>query len=438
MTLHRDRRTRPSAIRQMTMSAAAMSLALCCAPHAARAAGFQNMGQSATATAMGSMGTANPDEPNASFYNSANLALREGFEIYLGDTVLLPSSSYRRLDGSQQSETVAQVFPPPNAHLGYAIDLGDAGRLGLGFGLTLPYGLGIEWEDGWDGEALIISQDLQTYNLNPNVSYKLPGVDLAFGLGAQIYRSNVRLERDVVLRDDTQVRSIIAGSGPGYGVTASTMYKPTASLSLGLNYRSAATLDIDGRARFEGEEDTPFEQTFTDQRGTTSINLPHTFTFGTGWRHERLFVGVDVNYTTWSRYQQTVLEFSEPCQQGSQTCDPSVDTTDPPTTVILNNWNDAMAFRLGVEFEAIERLKLRAGFAYDMTPVPDQTLSPSLPDNDRAVVSAGLGYSFKGARADFGYQFVNALERRVEETNNLPGVYKTSAHVLGLNLGYGF
>jgi long-subunit fatty acid transport protein len=58
------------------------------------AAGFQNMSQSATANGMAAMGTANPDEPNASFYNAAALAQREGFEIYIGDTILIPETTY--------------------------------------------------------------------------------------------------------------------------------------------------------------------------------------------------------------------------------------------------------------------------------------------------------------------------------------------------------
>jgi long-subunit fatty acid transport protein len=61
-----------------------------------------------------------------------------------------------------------------------------------------------------------------------------------------------------------------------------------------------------------------------------------------------------------------------------------------------------------------------------------------LPGNDRAIVSLGLGYSIAGVRADVGYQFVNALEREVVDTNNLPGIYKTKAHVIGINLGYGY
>lgn len=420
----------------------AASLTLCGAllghSHTAHAAGFQNMSQSATANAMGSMGTANPDEPNASFYNAANLALRDGFEIYVGDTILLPGSSYEPLGGGEQTSTVKRVFPPPNLHIGLPIDLKGAGRLGIGLGVTLPYGLGITWPDDWAGRAIIVSQDLQTYNINPNLSYKLPNTDLALAVGAQIYHANVRLERDAILRDDTSVRSIIAGDGQGYGATAALMYKPTEHISLGLNYRSAVTLDIKGKARFEGEENTPFEQTFTDQDGSTSIPIPHALTLGVGWTYEKLFLGLDVNYTTWSRYDQIVLEFSEPCQAGSPTCDPSTDRTDPPATTITSNWNDAMAFRLGMQYEVVKNLKARAGFVYDMTPVPEQTLSPSLPDSNRAVVSTGLGYTVGGFRADFGYQFVKALRREVRDTDNLPGIYQTRAHVFGLNLGYGY
>ncbi|MEC9442194.1 MAG: outer membrane protein transport protein [Myxococcota bacterium] len=403
------------------------------------AAGFQNMSQSATANGMASMGTANPDEPNASFYNAAALAQREGFEIYIGDTILIPETTYEPLDGNgEAAQTISQIFPPPNAHVGMAIDLGSAGTLGVAAGLTLPYGAGIAWPEDWDGDYIIISQDLQTYNFNPNVSYKLPGKDLSFGAGAQIYRTNVRLVRDAILRDDTQVRSEITGSGWGFGGTAAVLYRPIKPLSIGLNYRSAVDLDIEGHAHFEGEENTAFERTFTDQAGSTVIPIPHALTLGVGYTYEKLFVGLDINYTTWSRYDQIVLEFSEPCREGSESCDPEVDATDPPPSTIESKWEDAIAFRLGLQYEAVENLKIRAGFAYDNTPIPEKTLSPSLPGNDRAIVSLGLGYSIAGVRADVGYQFVNALEREVVDTNNLPGIYKTKAHVIGINLGYGY
>ena len=401
----------------------------------AQAAGFQNMSQSATANAMGSMGTANPDEPNSSFYNPANMSFREGFNIYLGDTILLPTSTYTpNRPGAQTISTESAVFPPPNLHL--SMPFGQSG-FAAGLGLTLPYGLGITWDDDWDGRGTIITQQLQTFNLNPNVSYKLPGLDLSLAVGAQLYYSSVELKRKIILRDDTEVLAHLGGDGTGLGVTAALMYKPTSDLSVGLNYRSGATLSYTGQGSFTGQEGTPFESSFVDQAISTEISLPHALTLGVGYKLDKLFVGLDINYTTWSSYDRVDLKFSRPCATGSNTCDPATDQTDPPTSVIDAQWNDAFAFRFGLQYAVTDALKLRAGAVYDMTPVPDETVSPSLPDNNRAAFSLGAGYTLAGIRGDLGYQYVNAAQRTITNDTQ-PGIYKTTAHVIGLNLGYGF
>jgi long-chain fatty acid transport protein len=400
------------------------------------AAGFQNMSQSATANAMGSMGTANPDEPNASFYNPANMAFQESFNIYIGNTNLLPTSTYQAPGGSDTVSTQSRYFPPPNLHV--AMPISDTG-FAVGVGVTLPYGLGITWDDNWAGQYSIISQDLQTLNINPNVAYKIPGLDLSVAAGAQIYRSSVLLKRNIGLSSDgsEKVRAELGGAGGGYGFTASVMYKPTKNFNIGLNYRSGVKLSMDGRAHFTGEEGTPFEGAFADQDISTELNIPHTVALGLGFTHEKLFVGFDAVYTTWSDYERVNLKFSRPCPDGSATCEPG--ETNPPTSVILGNWTDTFSFRLGAQYAVTDDLKARVGLVYDMSPVPEETLSPSLPDNDRIAVSAGVGYTIADLiRADLGYQFVSALEREVKNNPNLPGTYKTTAHVLGINIGYGY
>lgn len=400
------------------------------------AAGFQNMSQSATATAMGSMGTANPDEPNSSFYNPANMAFRDSFNIYIGNTNLLPSSSWTSIDGEQSAETEFGYFPPPNLHL--AAPIGDTG-VAVGVGVTLPYGLGIAWDSNWVGQYAIVSQDLQTLNINPNVAYKIPGLDLAIAAGVQIYRSSVELNRNIGLSTDGEqkVSAQLGGAGGGIGFTASAMYKPTKQISIGLNYRSGVKLSMDGRAHFEGEEGTPFASTFVDQDISTELNIPHTVALGIGFTHEKLFVGFDAVYTTWSDYDRVELKFSRPCPEGSSTCEPG--ETNPPTTVILGDWEDVFAFRLGAQYSVSDDLDARVGLVYDLSPVPERTLAPSLPDNDRIAISAGVGYTIADLiRADLGYQFVNAIEREVVDNPNLPGTYSTTAHVIGVNLGYGY
>src|SRR5690606_12586201 len=132
------------------------------------------------------------------------------------------------------------------------------------------YGLGITWDENWEGRGAVITQQLQTLNVNPNVAYRLPMLDLSFAIGVEIYASSVELKRKTILRDDTEVTAHLGGNGTGFGMTASAMYKPSQALSIGLNFRSGATINYTGRANFSGEEGTPFESTFVDQDISTA------------------------------------------------------------------------------------------------------------------------------------------------------------------------
>ena len=71
-----------------------------------------------------------------------------------------------------------------------------------------------------------------------------------------------------------------------------------------------------------------------------------------------------------------------------------------------------------------------------MTPIPDETVSPSLPGNNRAVFSVGTGYTVAGFRGDIAYMLV-ATSRDIDNGNQ-DGTYKTTANIIGINVGYGF
>lgn len=393
-------------------------------PSVAFAAGFQNTSQSASANAMANAAVANKNEGNASFYNPAYMTQHEGLRLYIGDTIIAPSSSFEPADGGESVSTEAQIFPPPNLHLQYRF--GE--NLAAGVGMTFSYGLGIAWPDGWVGRENIISQDLQTANITPVVAYEIPGANLSVAAGAQIIRGTVQLEQDVRLPHDQFVRAQLGGAGFGFGGIAALYWEPTEELSVGFNYRSRADVKFtEGNVHFEGEEDTPLYTTFQDNSGETNILLPDAFALGVGYRLDKLFVEFDVNYTLWETYDKIVLD---------------IDTQGDPRALselrIISNWENAFAFRLGTSYDVTENLPIRFGVAYDRTPIPDETVNASLPGNDRVSAGIGTGYTFKGFRADVGYQFVNALTREIDNDRAPNGDYQTTAHVLGLNLGYGF
>ncbi len=395
------------------------------------AAGFAVTTHSGTATALGGVGTANSEEPNSSYFNPAAMTEKDALNIYIGTTVIIPKITYEGPNG-ETAETVDAVLPPPNFHL--AIPFTD--EFAAGIGVTLPYGLTVEYEDDWVGREQIRRQRLQTIDVNPNVAYKFGDTGLSVAVGGQLVFGTVELENTSILRDDKEVNAHIGGTAIAFGATAAVLYKPTENLSFGVNYRSAFKLDFEGVAHFEGEEGTPFENTFVDQDVTTEINLPHAITTGVGYRTDKVFVGFEVGFTTWSANERIDLQFSRPCTVGATGCDPETDATNPPTSTILSEWFDAPVFRLGAEYKITESWPVRVGAAYDMTPIPDANAAPSLPGNDRAVITAGTGYTWNSFRADLGYMLV--LTSRELTNGKQDGKYNTTANLIGINLGYGF
>lgn len=415
-------------IEQKRLLGAALLFGVALSPGMAMAAGFANTAHSATSTGMAGVATGNMDEPNATFYNPATMVFRKGVNVYLGDTVIIPSVSFESADGAEEAETLREIFPPPNFHL--SIPFGENYALGLGG--TFSWGLGIAWPEDWVGRENFRSQNLETFNLTPAFAYRIPGMDLSVAVGAQLMASSLRQERAIVLREDTEVDVILGGRGLGAGGLLAAAWQVSDHISVGLNYRSATKVNYEGRAHFSDDvEGTPFERLMVDQDISTSITMPHAVNLGLGWQvMEPLWVGLDLNYMTWSVYDEVEVRFSEQSPEGEP------GSVDPPL-VVESNWRDAMAFRVGGQYEVVDRLMARVGFGLDLTPVPDSTVGPSLPDNDRYVFAAGLGYSVKGFRADLGYQFIY-LSPRIVENGNVDGTYQLGSHLMGLNVGYGF
>jgi long-chain fatty acid transport protein len=86
---------------------------------------------------------------------------------------------------------------------------------------------------------------------------------------------------------------------------------------------------------------------------------------------------------------------------------------------------------------------LRAGYVFEQSPVPDQYLTPQIPDANRRGFSAGIGYWVsEGVRLDFAYQFLQFDDRTVspvvetQTPGQISGTYTTTWTVLGIGVSY--
>jgi long-chain fatty acid transport protein len=85
----------------------------------------------------------------------------------------------------------------------------------------------------------------------------------------------------------------------------------------------------------------------------------------------------------------------------------SFDNPAQPDNVTEEDWHDTMFVAAGVTFRPNNRWSLRAGLAYDQSPVPNRTRTPRIPDNDRLWVSFGLTYApFENLEFGFGYTHI--------------------------------
>jgi long-chain fatty acid transport protein len=119
------------------------------------------------------------------------------------------------------------------------------------------------------------------------------------------------------------------------------------------------------------------------------------------------------------------------------------------TTVITTpeKWHDAWAFRFGVNYEIIKGLKLRAGYIYDLTPVPDDTFDPQVPDANRHIFTVGGDLEYKRVTLGIAYNYILQESRNKDNAitfNGVPaplqadGRYNSDTQSLALSLAFHF
>jgi long-chain fatty acid transport protein len=110
-------------------------------------------------------------------------------------------------------------------------------------------------------------------------------------------------------------------------------------------------------------------------------------------------------------------------------------------------WHDAWAFRFGVNYAITEGIKLRAGYIYDMTPVPNDTFDPQVPDANRHIFTVGGDLKYKSFTLGIAYNYIlqEGRDKSSDMTfNAVPaplqadGRYNSSTQSLAFSAAYHF
>jgi long-chain fatty acid transport protein len=132
---------------------------------------------------------------------------------------------------------------------------------------------------------------------------------------------------------------------------------------------------------------------------------------------ERLTLLGTIEWTNWSELEQVVVR--------AHTSNAGLGASAGEVlTALPFHWNDGWLFSAGAEFAANERTKLRAGVAWEASPVQDAAERlVRVPDSDRTWLSLGATYLLSPATSmDLAYSHVLFVGGAIDRASAIPGL----------------
>jgi len=414
-------------------------------------AGFALYEGSARGNVLGAGLVASANDASAVFYNPAGITQLKGIQTMIGATAITPfneltttgqvtarsgAAPYSFVStGTAQATTDFNTnwfFPP---QLYYTQQIND--RWWVGAGVFSRFGLGTEYDPQWAGRFNSYKSFITTAEFNPNVAYKISDkLSVAAGLSVMYMDLDLRkytLAPGTPATAGFSVDSKLTGDSWGWGLNLALWYQPVEQVQLGLTYRSRVSQHIEGDAEFvKGASIAAASPTsFRNTSAAGNITLPDMVFAGINWKAlPNLSVGGGVYWTRWSTYDQLQVNYATQILPGVA------------QSTSVKNWNDVYRFMIGLEWKATNWMDVRLGYAYDQSPVPDETVDYILPDNDRNMYSLGVGFHQNAWLVDLSYTYI-AIKDRSIAARNADGVLATEtknggAHLIGFSFGYKF
>ncbi len=387
-------------------------------PDSGLGSGFALYEAGARGSALAGAVVARADDPSAIFFNPAGLVQLPGFRVMGGFSFIVPRAEIVTHSSGIDTPTMmdSQVAVVPHFFTSY--QLGD--RVWLGLGLNSPFGLGVKYSDTWPGATNIIKANIQTLNLNPTVAVKITDY-LSAGGGLDLMYFNFNTKRVLPLPLIGPQTLHLEGDTWGLGYNFGLHLKPRDDISLGVSYRSQVRQQVEGPAQFQ-----PYNA--LNARASGSIILPDTIFAGIMVRPlEKLSVEAGAIWTHWSLFRNFDVKFDNALGTLSEG----------------HNWHNTWRGQLGVEYQALPWLDLRAGYALENEPMPDRAADYLVPTTDRRhTFSCGAGFRWQAMTIDLAYSLVYMPERTVNNslaTGVLPSTFQGRLNnVVVLSLGYKF
>lgn len=275
-------------------------------------------------------------------------------------------------------------------------------RLVAAISVNSPFGLVTEPANRfWAGQTFARTSEIKTYNFAPTLAYKLTD-SIAVAVGLQIEHIEGRLKNASGVTA-TSRNAVIHGDDTAFGFTAGVNFRPSEHTNIGLGYRSSIDHTLEGGLSIPGSPVAPADAGVAVKAG---ITLPEIVTLSL--RHgmtDRLTLLGSVEWTNWSRAEKLDVVCANNAAGNPVFCPAG---NGQLARSLALGWHDGWFFSLGGEYKYSDKLLLRTGFAYEISPIqnPDER-SLRVPDTDRVWASLGATYKWNEMIAlDFAYTHI--------------------------------
>lgn len=270
---------------------------------------------------------------------------------------------------------------------GYVTYAGE--RWAVGLSLNSPYGLVTDAQCNWAGRYYGCYNRIFDINLGAQVAYKVTDW-MTIGGGVNANYFDAKLTNAQLLSAAPPFptgNAVVNGDDISYGFSLGVLFTVVPGTTIGIGYRSAMNNTLEGLTNLSTISGLNLATLST----TAGLTLPDQITgsFRSQIAPQWTISGT-VEWTNWSNLQELVIDSSS------------------GTPSVLNlQWQDGWFFSGGVEYQWTPQLAVRAGLAYEISPVTDQYRTPRLPDSDRIWASVGLTYAWTpNLSLDFAYTHI--------------------------------
>ena len=403
-------------------------------------------------------GAATANNASVIAVNPAGMSRLDGGNITLNNTLILantdiknPSGTAAAPNNTNKGDMVPRILLG-SAFLTYPHVIFD--NMSVGIGLFASDGLKTNYESTFQGRAFGDKSTVTTVTLQPTVSYAfLPNFSAGVGLDVNHFNGVLTSGLSSAFPGATEE---LDGTRNAFGYNVGFLYSPIEPLNLGLSYHSKVAYKLNGHVQVENAPIcspllcTPY--TFNAKgRGNLKITTPDSIELAATYKIiPTVNLKASITRTMWSTIgvispssNFTAADITTSVPLPSAVSSSIATTLNATSAAEALNFKDVNMYSVGADWQACDKLILRAGFAYDTSPVQKQYRTVRLPIANRTIYAVGANYKLTDStNVDVAYNYLHESNAHIDLADATKGTYsadfRNSGNLIAVQLNHKF